>query len=61
MVLIKGEILNMTGMASVATSEKWKAPLIRAHFPNESKQIILLKKSLFNLINCVKQTRSFPG
>lgn len=41
MVLIKGEILNTTEMAWVATSEKWKALLIKAHFPNESKQIIL--------------------
>ena len=43
MVLIKGEILNTTGMAWVVTSasEKWKVPLIiKAHFPNESKQII---------------------
>ena len=42
MVLIKGEILNTMGMAWVVTSEKWKVPLIniKAHFPNESKQII---------------------
>lgn len=40
MVLIKGEILNTTGMAWVVTSEKWKVPLIKAHFPNDSKQII---------------------
>lgn len=43
MVLIKGEILLMTGMAWAVSSEKWKVPLIKAHLPNESRQIILQK------------------
>ena len=42
MVLIKGEILNTTGMAWVATSEKWKAPLIKAHFPNDNDVTMVL-------------------
>ena len=41
MVLVKGEILITRGMVWVVTSEKWKVPLIKAHLPNESRQIIL--------------------